>query len=159
MERKMFRYSLNVVLVEPEIPPNTGNIARMCAATGSVLHLVHPLGFRTDDRSLKRAGLDYWKNVQVVHHTGIKAFLEKNGDKELFLFTKRAERLYTTAPWTPGCWLLFGSETSGLPRELIEKYSERTYAIPMITEHVRSLNLSTAAGIVTYEACRQLHGW
>ncbi len=159
MSKEFFRKSLNVVLVEPEIPPNTGNIARMCAATGSILHLVHPLGFRTDDRSLKRAGLDYWKHVNVVHHASVDSFLKLHGEKELILFTKRASKLYTEAPWSEGCFLLFGSETSGLPHSLLERYDSRSFAIPMITDHVRSLNLSTAAGIVTYEAYRRLNGW
>ncbi len=154
-----FDHHLNVVLIEPEIPPNTGNIARMCAATMSTLHLVHPLGFRTDDRSLKRAGLDYWKYVDVVHHTSLNTFLERHGHDNLLLFTKRAERPYTHAPYSPDCYLLFGRETMGLPEHLLERYSDRTYAIPMRGEKVRSLNLSTAAGIVTYEAYRQLNAW
>lgn len=154
-----FCHHLNIVLVEPEIPPNTGNIARMCAATMSTLHLIHPLGFRTDDRSLRRAGLDYWKYVDVVHHSSLDAFLEEHGHKELLLFTKKAETPYTKAPYSPSCWLLFGRETMGLPRPLLEKYSRRTYSIPMRGDRVRSLNLATAAGIVTYEAYRQLNHW
>jgi len=154
-----FRHRLNIVLVEPEIPPNTGNIARMCAATVSTLHLIHPLGFRTDDRSLKRAGLDYWKYVDVIHHSGLDAFLKENGDANLLLFSKKGEKLYTQAPYSPGCWLLFGKETMGLPESLLEKYSSSVYTIPLRSDRVRSLNLSTAAGIVTYEAYRHLNQW
>ncbi len=151
--------SINVVLVEPEIPPNTGNIARMCAATMSRLHLVHPLGFRTDDRSLKRAGLDYWQYVEVVHHSSIDTFIEEHGEENLLLFSKKATRLYTQAPYSPGCWLLFGRETMGLPAILLDRFRNHTYRIPMPGDRVRSLNLSTAAGIVTYEAYRQICRW
>ncbi len=154
-----FHHHLNIVLVEPEIPPNTGNIARMCAATMSTLHLVHPLGFRTDNRSLKRAGLDYWKYVDVVHHQSLESFLEKHGSEELLLFSKKGVKPYVKAPFSPGCWLLFGKETMGLPEYLVERYRHRVYAIPMRGDRVRSLNLATAAGIVTYEAYRQLNNW
>ncbi len=146
---------IHVVLVEPEIPPNTGNVARLCAATCSTLHLVHPLGFRTDDRSLKRAGLDYWEHVEVVHHGDLKAFLEHARGGTLLLFSTRGERPYTTAPYSPGCYLLFGRETAGLPAWLLERNRERTFSIP-IWGRVRSLNLSTAVGVVTYEAYRRL---
>ncbi len=151
--------SINIVLIQPEIPPNTGNVARLCAATGSRLHLVHPLGFRTDDKSLKRAGLDYWPHVDITHHGSIRKFLEKHGDEKLLLFTKKASRIYTRAPYRQGCWLLFGSETSGLPASLLQQYRDNTYMIPMKKELVRSLNLSTAAGIAAYEAYRQINGW
>lgn len=155
----MFNHDLNIVLIEPEIPPNTGNIARMCAATMSRLHLVHPLGFKTDDRSLRRAGLDYWPYVDIVHHADIDSFLEKYHDEQLLLFSKKAGNIYTRAPYSPGCWLLFGRETMGLPERLLDKYRDRVFSIPMRGKAVRSLNLATAAGIVTYEAYRQLNGW
>ncbi len=150
---------INIVLIQPEIPPNTGNIARMCAATGSRLHLVHPLGFRTDDRSLKRAGLDYWRHVNITHYDSLDIFLAEHGEENLILFTKQARRLYTRAPYQQGCWLLFGCETSGLPASLLNRYRDSTYLIPMKKELVRSLNLSTAAGIAAYEAYRQINGW
>ncbi len=146
---------LNVVLVEPEIPPNTGNIARLCAATCSTLHLVRPLGFRTDDRALKRAGLDYWKYVDVVYHENLEAFLEKAPRKRLILFSKKAKRLYVNAPFESGSYLLFGKETLGLPDVLLKEMEEQCFRIPMWGK-TRSLNLSTAVGIVVYEAYRQL---
>ncbi len=146
---------LNVVLVEPEIPPNTGNIARLCAATRSTLHLVKPLGFRTDDRALKRAGLDYWKYVDVIYHENLKAFLEKAPGTKLILFSKKAKRPYINAPFEDGSYLLFGKETLGLPDALLKEMAEHCYRIPM-WGRTRSLNLSTAVGIVVYEAYRQL---
>ncbi len=145
----------NIVLVEPEIPPNTGNVARLCAATGSTLHLVHPLGFSIDDRHLRRAGLDYWPHVQVVEHRDIHTFLAECGGLELLLFSKRGERPYTQAPFSPGAYLLFGRETQGLPGWLLERHRDTTFHIPT-WGRVRSLNLSTAVGIVAYEGFRQV---
>jgi len=149
------RAVINVVLVEPEIPPNTGNIARLCGATNSTLHLVHPLGFSTDDKSLKRAGLDYWPHVKIVHHENLASFLREHGQKDLFYFSKRGKHLYTQARYTNGCYLVFGKETQGLPKDLLDRNLESTLYIP-IWGNVRSLNLSTAAGIAVYEAYRQL---
>jgi tRNA (cytidine/uridine-2'-O-)-methyltransferase len=149
------RRSLNVVLVEPEIPPNTGNIARLCGATASTLHLVHPLGFRTDDRDLRRAGLDYWPQVTIRHHSSLKAFLSENTHGDLLFFSTRGKRVYTDAPYLPGCFLVFGKETTGLPHDLLEQNMEMCFQIP-IWGNVRSLNLSTAVGVVVYEAYRQL---
>ncbi len=149
------RIHLNVVLVEPEIPPNTGNIARLCAATSSTLHLVHPLGFRTDDKSLKRAGLDYWPHVTVIHHESLDAFLEKFQHENLILFSTRGKRPYTEAPYMNEAFLLFGKETAGLPQWLIDERHFSTFRIPMWGK-TRSLNLSTAAGIVVYEGYRRL---
>ncbi len=154
---RIYLPKINIVLVEPEIPPNTGNIARLCAATRSRLHLVHPLGFSIDDRHLKRAGLDYWSEVEVIHHANINEFLDQDKNKKLILFSKTAKQPYTAAPYSDNCYLLLGKETRGLPDFLLEDYSELTYAIPMWGK-VRSLNLSTAAGIVVYEAYRQLAG-
>ncbi len=148
---------LEVVLVEPEIPPNTGNVARLCAATRSTLHLVHPLGFKTDDRHLRRAGLDYWDRVEVRHHAGIDAFLDYAAGRSLLLFSKRARTPYSRAPFEPGAFLLFGKETRGLPSWLMERYEGRCFSIPMWGD-VRSLNLSTAVGIVVYEGYRQILG-
>lgn len=149
---------LHVILVKPEIPPNTGNIARMCGATGSVLHLVHPLGFKTDAKSLRRAGLDYWKQVEVNHHDDFQSALDRSGDGPVLLFSARAETPYTDAPFAPGARLVFGAETSGLPPEILDAYPDAVYRIP-IWGKVRSLNLSTAAGIVVYEGYRQLGAW
>jgi tRNA (cytidine/uridine-2'-O-)-methyltransferase len=146
---------VHVILVNPEIPPNTGNVARMCGATGTPLHLVHPLGFRTDDKTLRRAGLDYWKDVEVHHHEDFAGALAGSGSGPVLLFSARAEKLYTEAPFAPGARLVFGRETSGLPPEILAAYPQSVYRIP-IWGPVRSLNLSTAAGIVVYEAYRRL---
>ncbi len=146
---------LNVVLVEPEIPPNTGNIARLCAATDSTLHLVRPLGFSTDDKALKRAGLDYWKYVDVVYHRDLQTFLEGVPPERMLLFSKKAQRVYTEAPFQQGGYLVFGKETLGLPQWLLKRFEDQSYKIPM-WGNTRSLNLSTAVGVVVYEAYRCL---
>ncbi len=147
--------SINVVLVEPEIPPNTGNVARLCGATCSTLHLVHPLGFRTDDKSLKRAGLDYWEQVRIVHHRNLESFLNSTMGENLLFFSTTGTAPYSSAPFSSGCYLVFGCETRGLPRELLRSNPDKTFKIP-IWGKVRSLNLSTSAGVVVYEAYRQL---
>jgi len=143
---------LQIALVEPEIPPNTGNVARLCAATGCALHLVEPLGFRIDDRELKRAGLDYWDALGVVVHPSLDAFLEAFAIERCWLLSTRATRAYTEAQFTRGDALVFGKETAGLPQALLDAHPERTLRIPMRPGAVRSINLSTAAGIVTYAA-------
>jgi tRNA (cytidine/uridine-2'-O-)-methyltransferase len=150
--------SLHVVLVEPEIPPNTGSIARLCGATNSVLHLIHPLGFKTDDKNLRRAGLDYWPSITVRYHRSLKAFMLENAGGDFFYFSTRGKYIYTEANFTPGCYLVFGKETEGLPPSLIEENIERSFYLP-IWGKVRSLNLSNAAGIVLYEAYRKLGIW
>jgi tRNA (cytidine/uridine-2'-O-)-methyltransferase len=139
---------LHVVLYHPEIPANTGNIARLCGAAGLRLHLIHPLGFRVDDRNLKRAGLDYWPEVDVVHHPSYDAFLEgRIGEGKIIAFSARSPGIYTEAAVDPGDWLLFGRESTGLPEEILSVCP--SYAVP-IWGKVRSLNLSTTVGIVTY---------
>ncbi|HBA88734.1 MAG TPA: tRNA (uridine(34)/cytosine(34)/5-carboxymethylaminomethyluridine(34)-2'-O)-methyltransferase TrmL [Geobacter sp.] len=144
----------HIVLVEPEIPPNTGNIARLCGATGTVLHLVGKLGFSTDDRYLKRAGLDYWSEVDIQYWPDL-ATLQREYPQARFIFTsKKAQRSYIDMEFRPGDFIVFGKETKGLPQELIESNPERSVRIPIIGK-VRSLNLSTSAGIVLYEALRQ----
>ena len=146
----------HVVLVEPQIPPNTGNIARLCAATGSVLHLVGPLGFRLDDRNLRRAGLDYWSSVRVERYTDIMDFYGQRTDGErFFYYSTSGSRGYTTAHYRPGDWLVFGNEPEGLPDALLDANTGRVYTIPLKRDHVRSLNLATAVSIVLYEALRQ----
>jgi tRNA (cytidine/uridine-2'-O-)-methyltransferase len=147
---------LHVALVEPEIPPNTGNVARLCAATGCALHLVEPLGFSIDDRELKRAGLDYWKHVHITVHADLDAFFAATFGKRRWYFSTRGRRLMTDAGFSPGDVLVFGKETQGLPRELIERESEHTLRIPMRGETVRSINLSTAVGIATYAALARI---
>ena len=150
------RQSFNIVLVEPEIPPNTGSIARLCGATNSVLHLVHPLGFSTSDKHLKRAGLDYWEHVQIVHWDNLDAFLQAQDERKLFFFTTKVKRSYTAASFSQGDYLVFGRETQGLPADILTLYTDRCYTIPMENSHIRSLNLAMSAGIVLYEALRQV---
>ena len=147
---------LHVALVEPEIPPNTGNVARLCAATGCALHLVEPLGFGIGDRELKRAGLDYWHAVRLAVHPSLDAFLEATGGARLWLLSTRAERPYTQADFARGDVLVFGKETQGLPQRLLSERRDRALRIPMRAGAVRSVNLSTAAGIVTYAALASL---
>ncbi len=146
--------SLNIVLIEPEIPQNTGNIVRTCAATGAVLHLVGPLGFSIDDRYLKRAGLDYWDEAQVKYYDNLQAFLSMFGDKKLYYSTTKAIHTYCDVSYEEDCFILFGKETAGLPEELLKGNKENCIRIPM-KEGIRSLNLSNSVAIVVYEALRQ----
>jgi tRNA (cytidine/uridine-2'-O-)-methyltransferase len=146
--------AFRVVLVEPEIPPNTGSIARTCAATNTALHLIEPLGFRIDDRSLKRAGIDYWHLVQVNTHRNFAAFTSDYPATTLHFLSSEAERSYLDAQFQPGDALVFGKESVGLPRELLHAHPERVWGIPT-SGGVRSLNLSNAVAIVLYEALRQ----
>lgn len=152
----MTKEPLHIVLVEPEIPPNTGSIARLCGATDMVLDLVHPLGFSTDDRQLKRAGLDYWPYVDIRNWESLDAFLTAADERKLFFFTTKVERSYFRAEFVPGSYLVFGKETKGLPEDIIELYKDRCYTIPMCNTNIRSLNLAMCAGIVLFEAIRQL---
>ncbi|QWV98340.1 tRNA (cytidine(34)-2'-O)-methyltransferase [Geomonas nitrogeniifigens] len=144
----------HIVLVEPEIPPNTGNIARLCGATGTVLHLVGKLGFSTDDRYLKRAGLDYWSEVDIRYWDDLEALRGAFPQGRFIYTSKKAPKSYLELGFRPGDFIVFGKETKGLPEELIEANPETTVRIPIIGK-VRSLNLSTSAGIVLYEALRQ----
>jgi len=145
--------------MEPEIPPNTGNIARLCAATGATLHLIGRLGFHIDDRSLRRAGVDYWPDVDVRRHTTLADWEAVLGGARIFCFSAHAERPYTEIAYQQGDALLFGGESHGLPESVLQRYADRALVIPMPAGKVRSLNLATAVGIVLYEALRQLHGW
>jgi tRNA (cytidine/uridine-2'-O-)-methyltransferase len=147
---------LHVVLVEPQIPPNAGNVARLCAATGCALHLVEPLGFSIDDRALKRAGLDYWPAVDLRVHASLEELLATFPPERMWFLSTRARNAYSDVPFAPGDALVFGKETAGLPAELLERYPERALRIPMRAGLVRSLNLSTAVGIVTYAALARL---
>lgn len=146
---------INIVLVEPEIPMNTGNVARTCAATGSRLHLVGPLGFDISDRAVKRAGLDYWSMVDLRVYDGLEDLFRANPEPDLWLTTTRASRCYAEAAYADGCWLFFGKETAGLPQPLLERYPERCVRLPM-REDARSLNLANTVAVVAYEALRQL---
>ena len=148
---------LHIVLVEPEIPPNTGNIARTCAATGTKLHLVEPLGFRIDEKSLRRAGLDYWPYVEVEVHPSLDAFLAKYGDRRLWLATTRGSAYYTDVSFQDEDMLLFGKETKGLPSDFVTEHIDTAIRIPMSQDtKMRSFNLSNSAAIVLFEALRQL---
>jgi tRNA (cytidine/uridine-2'-O-)-methyltransferase len=145
----------HIVLLEPEIPPNTGNIARLCGATDSVLHLVGRLGFSLDDRYLKRAGLDYWEVIEVHRWDSLAELEAAFPDGRWWYTSKKAVRSHVQADFRPGDLIVFGRETTGLPEELLAAHPDRTLRIPIFNERVRSLNLSTAAGIVLYEALRQ----
>ena len=149
--------SLHIVLYQPQIPSNTGNIARTCAGTGTTLHLIRPLGFSTDDKMLKRAGLDYWEFVTVVYYDSLDDFFSKNEGGEFFYLTKHGKKSYSTFEYNrkdKDYFFIFGRETTGLPIELIEAQKDRCLRIPM-NEHIRSLNLSNTAAILIYEALRQ----
>jgi tRNA (cytidine/uridine-2'-O-)-methyltransferase len=146
---------LNIVLVEPEIPQNCGNIARTCAATGSVLHLVKPLGFDISEKAVKRAGLDYWHLVDVRVYENLDDFFSRNDVRQMWCLSTKAPRFYTEVSYSDGCYLLFGKETKGLPEDFLEAHRECCVRIPMRSE-ARSLNLSNAAAITVFEALRQL---
>lgn len=150
-------HGLQVVLVQPEIPPNTGSIARLCAATHTRLHLVKPLGFSLEDRYLKRAGLDYWPYVDLLVHENWAAFLAKERPTAVCCLSARAKTSYLNAPYaaSPSTHLVFGGETRGLPADILAACGPATYRIPIFSQHVRSLNLANAVSIVLYEALRQ----
>ncbi|MFN0110612.1 MAG: tRNA (cytidine(34)-2'-O)-methyltransferase [Blastocatellia bacterium] len=147
--------NLHVALIEPEIPPNTGNIARLCGATFTTLHLVGKLGFRTDEAAVRRAGLDYWDDVEICYHLNIEALYEALPACRFLYFTTKAERLYTDWKYQPNDCLVFGRETRGLPEELLRANWDKCLTIPMPNPAIRSLNLATSVGIVLYEALRQ----
>lgn len=146
--------SVDIVLIEPEIPQNTGNIARTCAAIGATLHLVKPLGFKLEDRYLKRAGLDYWNLLNVIIYENIDEFFNNNSDRNLIFATTKGGSNYAKFKYDDGCMLVFGKETAGLPEELLMENPQKCARIPMI-EDARSLNLSNAVAIMAYEALRQ----
>ncbi len=145
-----------VVLVNPEIPPNTGNIARLCAATGTPLHLIEPLGFKINSPALKRAGLDYWDSVVLGRHASFERYVETIQPPNFYLFSTGAAQSLYEVDFQPGSALVFGCETRGLPNELLSTHPTRVVGIPLRTEHVRSLNLSSSVAIALYEALRQL---
>jgi len=146
--------AFNIVLVEPEIPSNTGNISRACAATGAHLHLVRPLGFSTDDRALKRAGLDYWHSVNISYYDSFEELQQKYSDANFYYASTKAKKVYYQFEYQDGDFFVFGKETKGLPEELIHKNIETCIKMPM-TDAVRSLNLSNSVSIILYEALRQ----
>ena len=146
---------LNVVLVEPEIPQNCGNIARTCAATGARLHLIRPLGFDISEKAVRRAGLDYWHMVEVIDYENLEDFFSKNEVRQMWCLSTKAPRCYTEARFEDGCYLFFGKETKGLPESFLEEHRDRCVRLPM-REDARSLNLSNSVAVTVYEALRQL---
>ena len=146
---------LNIVMVEPEIPQNTGNIARTCAITGAKLHLVYPLGFSLDDKYLKRAGLDYWDKLDVRTYINFEDFLEKNNDPKIYMATTKAKHVYSAPAYEDDedVYIMFGKESAGIPEEILLNYEETSIRIPMLP-HIRSLNLSNSVAIVAYEVLR-----
>ncbi len=148
--------SYNIVLIEPEIPMNTGNIGRLSLATGSTLHLVKPFGFEIDDSRLKRAGLDYWKHISLFIYNSIDDFYEKNRDKTMVYFSSHGQQDYWSVDFKEDLFLIFGKESVGLPNSILDKNSENLYKIPIFSTQVRSLNLANAVSVVVYEGLRHL---
>ncbi len=151
----MKKIPFHIVLVEPEIPPNTGNIGRLCAATGTILHLVGKLGFSIDDKHLKRAGLDYWPEVNLQRWDSLDALQAQFPDGRFWYMSKKAEKNYTQVEFAAGDFLVFGKETKGLPEELLDRAGEMALRIPIFSSAVRSLNLANSAAIILYEGLRQ----
>ena len=145
---------LNVVLYEPEIPANTGNIGRTCVATNTRLHLIEPLGFRLNDKTVKRAGMDYWQDLDVIRYDDWNDFCEKNPDAKIYMATTKAKHTYTEVEFEPDCYIMFGKESAGIPEEILVQHPDTSIRIPMVGE-TRSLNLSNSVAIVLYEALRQ----
>lgn len=145
---------LNIVLHEPEIPANTGNIGRTCVATNTRLHLIEPLGFRLNEKNLKRAGMDYWEHLDVRTYIDYNDFLEKNPGAKIYMATTKAHQVYTDVKYEPDCYIMFGKESAGIPEEILVEHEEDCMRIPMIGE-IRSLNLGNSVAIVLYEALRQ----
>ena len=145
---------MNIVLLEPEMPANTGNIGRTCVATNTRLHLIEPLGFKLNERAIKRAGLDYWDKVDVMVYCNFEDFLERNPGARIYMATTKARKVYTEATYEPDCYLMFGKESAGIPEELLVEYQDTCVRIPMWGD-IRSLNLSNAVSVVLYEALRQ----
>ena len=145
---------MHIVLHQPEIPANTGNIGRTCVATGTSLHLIEPLGFRLDEKSIKRAGMDYWEHLDVARYINFEEFLEKNPDAKIYMATTKGQHVYTEVNYEPDCYIMFGKESAGIPEEILVKHPDNCIRIPMLSE-IRSLNLSNSVAVVLYEALRQ----
>ena len=148
---------LNIVLLEPEIPSNTGNIGRTCVATGTRLHLIEPLGFRLTEKNLKRAGMDYWKDLDVTTYINYEDFLEKNPGAKIYMATTKAPQVYTDVSYEPDCYIMFGKESGGIPEEILLEHQEDAIRIPMVGD-TRCLNLGNSVAVILYEALRQ-HGF
>lgn len=145
---------MNIILHEPEIPLNTGNIGRTCVATGTKLHLIRPLGFDVDDKAIKRAGLDYWKEIDVTYYDDFEDFLAKNPNAKIYMATTKARKTYADVKYEKDCFIMFGKESAGIPEEILLDYKDTCIRIPML-EKYRSLNLSNSVAIILYEALRQ----
>ena len=145
---------LNIVLFEPEIPANTGNIGRTCVATNTRLHLIEPLGFRLNEKNLKRAGMDYWNDLDVTTYINYEDFLEKNPNAKIYMATTKAKKVYTEVQYDPDCYIMFGKESAGIPEEILVDHPEDCVRIPMVGD-IRSLNLGNSVAVVLYEALRQ----
>jgi tRNA (cytidine/uridine-2'-O-)-methyltransferase len=145
---------INIVLLEPEIPANTGNIGRTCVATGSRLHLIEPLGFSLSEKALKRAGMDYWKELDVTTYVNYEDFLHRNPGAKLFFATTKAQQIYSEVAYGDDCYIMFGKESAGIPEEILKEHPECCVRIPMMGD-IRSLNLSNSVAVVLYEALRQ----
>lgn len=145
---------LNIVLYEPEIPANTGNIGRTCVATDTRLHLIEPLGFRLDEKSIKRAGMDYWKDLDVTTYVNWEEFCEKNPNAKIYMATTKGKHVYSDVSYESDCYIMFGKESAGIPEEILKEHPDTCVRIPMVGE-TRSLNLSNSVAIVLYEALRQ----
>lgn len=145
---------LNIVLHEPEIPANTGNIGRTCVAAGTRLHLIEPLGFKLNEKNLKRAGMDYWKELDVKTYIDYQDFLERNPEAKIYMATTKAQKSYTEVRYEPDCYIMFGKESGGIPEEILVQHKDDCVRIPM-TDGIRSLNLANSAAIILYEALRQ----
>ena len=145
---------LNIVLFEPEIPANTGNIGRTCVATGTRLHLIEPLGFSLSEKALKRAGMDYWPHLDVTTYLDFDDFLAKNPGAKIYMATTKARQVYTDVHYEPDCYIMFGKESAGIPEEILKEHPDTAVRIPMLDE-IRSLNLSNSVAVVLYEALRQ----
>lgn len=145
---------MNIVLLEPEIPQNTGNIGRTCAVTGTALHLIRPFGFNIDEKSVKRAGLDYWKDIDLKCYDNFEHFMKENPDAHIFMATTKARKTYADVKFEKDCFIMFGKESAGIPEEILIKHKEDCIRIPML-EKYRSLNLSNSAAVILYEALRQ----
>ena len=145
---------LNIVLFQPEIPANTGNIGRTCVATGTRLHLIEPLGFRLNEKEIKRAGMDYWNDLEVIRYVNYEEFLEKNPGAKIYYATTKAKHTYTEVSYEPDCYIMFGKESAGIPEEILVENPETCIRIPML-DSIRSLNLSNSVAVVLYEALRQ----
>lgn len=145
---------LNIVLLEPEIPANTGNIGRTCVATDTRLHLIEPLGFRLDEKSIRRAGMDYWDRLDVTRYINFEEFLEKNSGAKIYMATTKAQKCYTEVSYEPDCYIMFGKESAGIPEEILREHPDTAVRIPMVGD-TRSLNLGNSVAIILYEALRQ----